>query len=218
MKRVHSILVSLLLASTTGCIPLVYAYPSISFIPEINVGHDSKLIYAFRVDITEDSSEAGHYQFRRLPMTPNGYVSGQEKTALDDGYCWNCIGFKHERQIHHTLRERLYRRGYEVIDVHSWQGTQPVIWKEISGTSEEEKAIDALLAPIHAASSKEADGTQFLHLEPGSVSPQHQDSLRFAAAEYEYLAKKLEALGEDNDDAYDRCRAKARALRDLASR
>lgn len=180
----------------------------------MNVGQDNKHIHVFRLDVTEDSTRQGQYELRMLPMTRKGYVSGQEKTSIDHGFYWNCFGNTYAKKVRHTIRVRMYQRGYELIDIRSWQSNQPIQWKEIFGNRAQERAIDALLAPIESSSRPEQEGERFAHLKPGSVSPRHRDALLFAAAEYENLATTMEAVGEE-EGACARCRAKAKDLRKL---
>jgi hypothetical protein len=201
--------VPLVLACAAGCLPLFYAYPTFSYVPELGLDSDHKDIAAFRVSITDDSTLPGRYRLAQLPIAGNGRVWGQGQSGINTGFG--------DKQVSHTLQVRLYRRGYRLIDIHAWQG-ESIQWTEADGSRARERAIDGLLTPteagLHAARKNDPLG----HLEPGSVSPQHRQALLFAAGEYEYLASRMDALGEDPGGACDRCLAKAKAVRELADR
>lgn len=216
--RYHRWIVLPLLLLTAGCIPLFYAYPSISYVPGINCGPDHKGAVVFRVDATEETPGPGHYQLHNIPMTQRGMVSGQARTSFDEGYYWNCISKVYASETSHTLHLRVYRPGYELIDIHAWQNGAGIQWKEARKPKDSEHAIDQLLANVAGEDVNGKEGPQFAHLEPGSVSETHHEALLFAAGEYDRLAEKMEEFQQGTPRAIARCRAKAQALRDLADR
>jgi hypothetical protein len=212
------IVVPLLFISLAGCIPVFYAYPTVSYVPGLSFGRDHDNVFAFRVDVTDDTPGPGRYEMRNLPISRSGYVGGQGKTSVDGGFDWDLIAGAFTHQTSHTLRVRLYRPGFELIEIRSWQGTQGIQWKDAKGVVAWEKTLDRLLAPSEAAPLTQAAENQFAHLEPGSASSQHQETLRFVAAEYERLATKLDLDDAEAEQACERCRAKAKCLRELADR
>jgi hypothetical protein len=218
MKRACCwVVVPLLLASLVGCIPLFYAYPSISYVPTVNIGPQHQNAYAFRVDVTDTLGEPEHERFRPISISNKGYITGQGGSAIDDGIYWNCLVFCYAKQTTHTMRLRIYRQGYELLDIHSWQ-VDSINWKEVTSLAAREKAIDNLLASTRDGHVMGPDGKPFAHLEPGSTSAEQRETLLFAAAEYEHLATKILADEEDGEKSCIRCRAKAKCLHELADK
>lgn len=226
MRRASLFLMSLIASGVAGCVPLFYAYPSISYVPTLNIGPSHDNVYVFRVDAADDEScvdfaDPSHYRLRQVHVTPAGKIVGQSKVAIDSGFYWNGIVLTYTGRTSHTLRLRLYRAGYDSIDIHSWQGETPLAWKEAPELESQEKAVDALLAPtqgsfIGTLTGKE-QGWSFEHLDPGSASREQRHVLLFAAGEFERLAAGMAVTG-DLETACDRCRAKASFLRKLAER
>jgi hypothetical protein len=216
MRWALFVLASGLLAGVAGCLPLFYAYPTVSYTPAINFGPDHKGVFAFRVDVTDDSTGAGHYQLKHLPISKSGYLMGQGKSSLDDGYYWNLFVKTYARQVSHTLRVRLYRPGYELAEVQSWHTHQDVEWKEVDGIAGREQAVDALLCTTEGTIEAGPEKQPFAHLDPGSSSGEHRDTLLFAAREYERIAHVSDDQGDTA--AADRCIDKARQLHELANR
>jgi hypothetical protein len=205
----------LLLLGAVGCVPLFYAYPTLSYTPAIAFGPDHKGIYAFRVDVTDDTGGAGKYRLRNLPITRKGYLNGQGKSAVDDGYYWNCLVHTYARQISHTLRVRLYRPGYELVEIQSWHTNQAVHWQEVEGVEAREKAVDDLLCTTEGTVKAGKEAELFAHLEPGSAAEEHREVLFFASREYERLS--LAAADAEAAEVSDRCAAKAKILKKLAA-
>jgi hypothetical protein len=218
MKRSCAILMPLLLVAQTGCVPLFYAYPSFSYVPTLNIGKPHDNTFVFRVDITDDTGEAPHYRLRALRITQAGHITGQVKAAIDDGCYWNCIAFSYIRHVSHTLCLRLYRPGYDLFEVHAWQTDQPPEWQKAPTVAAREKAVDDLLGLARGGDPLAGGDKQFGHLDPGSVSAEHREALVFAAKEYDRVAAAMDISGDDNGDGSARCRAKAKALRELAGR
>lgn len=224
MRRASLILLPLLVSGVAGCVPLFYAYPSISYVPTLNIGPSHDNIYVFRIDVADDAScvdfaDPSHYRLRQVHVTPAGKVLGQSKVAIDSGFYWNGIVLTYTGHTSHTLRLRLYRAGYDAIDIRSWQGEMSLAWKDAADLESQEKAVDALLAPTQSnftgTLKHKEQGWSFEHLDPGSVSREHRHALLFGAGEYERLAAGMAVTG-DLETACDRCRAKASFLRNLA--
>lgn len=211
-----------LLGGISGCIPLFYAYPAVSFVPPVSVGKLRDKIYAFRVDIADHKSQtysdSGSYVLRQIHVSKSGIVTGQAKVSLDSGYYWNCFIECFGEQTNHTVRLRFYRPGYDLIEVHAWQTEGGMVWHEADNLQTREKALDRLLGPSKrvpfGGAADEAKTWGFDRLAPGSASPDHRCALLFAAAEYERLSARASAEGDE--DASDHCSAKAKWLRERA--
>jgi hypothetical protein len=227
----------LLLAGLTGCIPFVpchYVYPSISCVPSVAVDAPPDEIHAFRVDIVKDDScieFMGPSSYRLTPMRvwPGGRTCPQVKAAVDHGWIWNCIALSYGKHFDHTLRVRLYRPGFELIEVSSWELPEELRWVQVSDATGQEKAIDALLAPVgqtlQPANSVSAfasprngwkEPREFWHLKPGWFSTKHRQSLEFGIAEYQRVATAYAAMGQLA--AAENCSQKADRLRSLTSK
>ena len=220
MRRAPWLLVTISFCCLTGCVPLFYAYPTVSYVPAVNVGKLRDKTYAFRVDIADrksgdESAEAGRYVLRQIHVAKSGYVAGQAKVSMDSGFYWNCFVKCFDERTNHTVRLRFYRPGFNLVEVHAWQTEADLVWREQPGPAEREKALDRLLGPSEPGSkpSSEADWG-FSRLAAGSVSFDHRCALLFAAAEYERVAER--SLREESDELSDRCLAKAKWLRDHA--
>ena len=69
---------------------------------------------------------------------------------------------------------RLYRPGYDLVEIGPWEGTNRVEWKPTADLLAQKNAIDTLFP-----------GKQ----EAGSTSKTHREALLFGASEYERLAQ-----------------------------
>lgn len=217
MRRFLWMLVPAFLASAAGCIPLFYAYPSVSYVPGLSLGRAHDKVHVFRVDITDDSSDGdagkpGQYALRELPLPNSGFIAPQGKLAIDSGFYWNLIAISYTSHTEHTMRLRLYREGYDLIEIHPWQGAS-MLWHETADLAAQEKAVDQLLAPTeHSVWPHRDDENGLGQLEPGSYSQAHHNALVFAIHEYQRIAEEADI------DGHARCMAKAKKLRDLAGR
>jgi hypothetical protein len=156
----------------------------------------------------------------------SGRVAGtcpQAQLALDGGYIWNCIALIFSDHTCHTVRVRLYRPGYELIEVEAWTQPGDLLWLAAANASDQEIAVDDLLAPtgiggwgkFHWTPRSRLESKMFAHLRPGWIAPQHRKSLAFAAPEYERVACLYEQVETPDHSASERCRQKARWLREL---
>ncbi|MBY0524422.1 MAG: hypothetical protein K2R98_13535 [Gemmataceae bacterium] len=229
------------LFATSGCVPLYYAYPTVSYIPEVPLDKtlrryltDESPILVFRIDIKDDQNTAEfteddryvlrdvqpatHY-FSNIFGLAYSYVPSQMKLTLDSGMYWHCVALCYRKHSHHTMRLRLYRSGYQLIQIKP--GDRDVAfpdWVEAADPTAQEKAVDDLLSTAETdfsvARDKKLVTNTMRNLAPGSASAEHREALRFAAGEYERLAG--ENMGQVALEM--RCRAKAAWLRELADK
>jgi hypothetical protein len=196
----------------------------VSLVPALNLGPSHQDIYAFRVDIADDESSShfakpGHYRFRQIHITPHGSITAQGKMAMDSGFYWNLLFTCFAQKTDHTVQLRLYRPGYNLIEIQSWQAQADMEWQAVAGPAAQEKILDALLRPTGKSSWQGRDQAWgFGQLDPGSVSGEHRHALLFAAAEYDRLADDIEIDTGDGAEACSRCHAKATFLRQLADK
>lgn len=194
-----------------GCVPLFYAYPSISCTLPAKVGPNHLQTYAFRVDCSDESGSAcvtgaRRYSFCELHITPEGDITAQPKIDLDYGLLW--VGPQtHRKHVCKSVRLRLYRPGFELVEFKSWQFGQAIEWK---AAADPEKVVDALLATTREENPSQGD--PFAHLEFGSVSREHRQVLLFGADEYARLSRAATLEPGRRDGLL----AKSKVLRDLA--
>jgi hypothetical protein len=213
-----------------GCM-LPYAYPTVSYVPPVCVGTARDEVHAFRVDIADDDHsgdylpEKDRYVLQSLPLHPDGSFDSQIKVAVDYGWILNCLAYFSDGYTHHTMRVRLYRPGYQTIEIEPWQKNERLQWIEARSPEEREQAIDDLVStwdtsPIsiqnrvsQAGFTPPRDPIVFRYLAPGSTGDEHLRTLHFAAREYERLARNA-----PEPELHARVQAKAKALRDLAAK
>jgi hypothetical protein len=192
----------------SGCFPLLYAYPSLSFVPPIDAGPVPDKVYAFRVDITDERNGAefpdhDRYVFREIPVSETARVPMQAKLDLDRG--WVFYGpltyYAHTR---HTVVVRLYCPGFQTVEVSGSEDAKRVRWVEARGAREREKAVDELVttwrtdasgreelaSKSQAGNQSPVDASLFRCLAPGSVGEKHRRFLTFAADEYQGIAMR----------------------------
>jgi hypothetical protein len=212
----------------TGCL-MPYAYPTVSYVPPVSVGPAREEVHAFRVDIADQDNssvrlpERDRYVLRPLPLHPDGSFDSQVKVAFDYGWILNCLAYFSDGWTHHTMLVRLYRPGYQTIEIESWQQNSRLQWIEARSPEEQEQAIDDLVStwnttPVSVQNHVSQTGfvpprdpIVFRYLAPGSAGQEHVRALQFAANEYTRLTRNL-----PDSELRTRLLAKEKALRHLA--
>jgi hypothetical protein len=97
-------------------------------------------------------------------------ISGGGKLSLTYSHFYPLIVLNAFTIKSHLLAVRLYRPGYETVEVKAWSSA-PIVWKPLHDVKDQAKAVDALVTDVFA-----------------SESPAHRRMLLFAADEYERLA------------------------------
>jgi hypothetical protein len=211
-----------------GCIPIGYAYPTVSYIPSLAVAAPPDEVFAYRVDVAdEDNSiefpEVDEYVLSSLPLDRGGRFTPQVKVSMDYGWLWNWIAAIYNQHTHHTVMVRLYRPGYHTIEIPSWEKSGQVKWEPANSLPEQEQAVDELVSTwdssrlamqhVYTRTEPPRDPVVFRSLAPGSASDEHQRALQFAASEYE----RLQRTTTDREIRV-RLDGKAKELRMLAAR
>jgi hypothetical protein len=212
----------------SGCIPFVpcyYGYPSVSYVPGVELGQQKGNTRAIRVDVTENNNSVefaqnSHFEFTEVPISEKGAVSRQTQWAFDKGWIWNCMTVAYKGHTGHTLLLRLYRPGYELIEVDSWKSLDHPVWKEAKALEQQEKAVDDLLStagPHPNPFVPPLPGRINLdNLPGGSTSEAHKNVLLYAASEYDRLVQSNLAAEKDAELIRQRMKDKAAKLRILA--
>lgn len=172
-----------------GC--LYCAYPKIDYTPGVKIDAPSSEVHIFRVDSTKDGvlpfaglihvpadqllkwNESSTGLLSELPKTEEERVPAQFKTSLSYGLAVPILVVNALTHTTHSMSLRLYRRGYDLIEIKSWQKHGQIVWKPVPDLEAQENVLDALLADQRLV---------------GSASPAHRDALQFVAVEYERLA------------------------------
>src|SRR5262249_1061302 len=203
--------------------------------------------HAFRVDILRETRNLfctgpcseDTYVLKAVPLSVPGQVPSQIKVAFDYGlfFAAGCVvpcGWEHWQ---HPMRVRLYRPGWETVEIQSWDLAPQMSWKEAADLAAQEKAVDDLLSDrerarepgvpgrawteeFRQAFSRETFfslGPLYRFLAPGSASAEHRKVLLFAAAEYERLVDSG-TTGAADHAVRQRLADKGRWLRALAEK
>jgi hypothetical protein len=162
-----------------GCIAPYCAFPTLDYIPPIEVGPEPSAVYAFRVDITHEWIDTellygeGHdiKSISSVCLEPTQKVPALVKPSLSYGIAYNCIALIFGTYTNHSLAIRLYAPGYYLVEIPTWKWPAKIAWKKADTLRKQQYALEALLEGIKCDDS---DG-------------QHQVRL-FVAKEYERLA------------------------------
>jgi hypothetical protein len=106
----------------------------------------------------------------------NGDLPGQLQVSCTRGFLAFFVALNYCTWHQDTLSVRLYRSGYETVELKAWMFGKDVQWKPVASVADRCKAIDDLMAG---------------NLEPGGVSKEHKTALLFAAGEYKRLVELL---------------------------
>jgi hypothetical protein len=191
----------------TGCMPLGYAFPTVSYVRPASVGAVRDEVHAFRVDIADDECcfdipEHDRYVLKPLALHSDGSFDAQMKISADYGWFVDCVAVIYGSARHHTVLVRLYRPGYQVLELESWHKEAPLQWTPAPTPLDQEQAIDNLVSTWNTSPQRlqnqyafdgfipPRDAIIFRYLAPGSASKQHRESLLFAVGEYERLLKE----------------------------
>jgi hypothetical protein len=187
-----------------GCVFPYCAYPTLAYTPNLKLETPTREVHAFRVDITKPTADLSVFvgpvyeALSEVPATNVDEIPAQIKPSLSYGLVVIGVALNFLTHTSHSMALRLYRPGYELVEVKSWERVSRVAWKLAQDLEAQEKTLDALL-PIR-------------RLYPGSESDAHKEALLFGAVEYERLAATARS-----EDQRDRLAKKAGELRKRAS-
>jgi hypothetical protein len=138
---------------------------------------DHEGVYPLRGFIHVPEDEVGKWQWSsssllsELPITEDGLLPSQGKLSLAYGFFVPILVVNAALHKSQSLSVRLYRPGYELIEVRPWQRAGEINWLPAVDFKAQEDTLDRLMKGIPLV---------------GPAS--HRESLRFVAAEYERLA------------------------------
>jgi hypothetical protein len=162
MKRRWRLLVGAALLApcivAAGCLP--YAYPKLSYLPGAELGSEASDVHAFRVDVTVKLLLFGftpcEYSLSEIAPNPDGRMPSKMGVTIERGAYWiwspfePCLGLAHENRV------RLYRPGYHLIELSSWDFTDKVVWQPASAWSDQIRALTDLIGPPQLSPSPSA--------------------------------------------------------------
>jgi hypothetical protein len=165
-----------------GCIFPYCAYPRLDYTPGVKLDSPPNEVHAFRVDITRPIADMSMFvgpvpvdeRLSELPVTNTDEVPAQIKPSVTYGFVVIGIVLNYLTHTSHSIALRLYRPGYELVEIASWQRVNRVPWKRAADLEAQVKTLESLFP--------------FGQLEAGSKSAAHRDALLFGASEYERLA------------------------------
>jgi hypothetical protein len=191
---------------SAGCIQVPFYVPEFTSVPSVNPGCSPKDdLHAFRVDVTQrvDVKEgpgpehARHGEnFENFELTKVQPASGgatPQQVGVNASFGWCYVGFWNycTSFTSHSIALRLYRAGFETIELKPGQPTSELQWQPATTLAAQEKAVDDLLgvSPLERVDPKAS--TQQRRLESGTKSAAHRDALLFAAGEYERISRTV---------------------------
>jgi hypothetical protein len=207
----------------SGCL-FPYAFPKLSYVPGTAPRQSTPDVHAFRVDATADQIDIGEsvsFALTRIKPKSDGRFPPQAGLSLERGFYVLGIALNYNVGRLHTTRVRLYRPGFQLVELRAWDSADEVAWIIAADWREQEQSVDALLRRPYVTRSGEAFGkatdasrSDETPRELGQLpeltdySEDSTDVFVLAATEYERIAK----LAPTPDDA-GRILEKAKRLR-----
>src|SRR5262245_42928426 len=207
-----------------GCLG-AYAYPTAAVVPPVGLEKSTAdTVHAFRVEILDTSgsiefSGSDEYVFREVPVDSRGRLPAQGMVGFGRGWWALLISLNYTQRVHPTLRVRLYRPGYETVELKPWQRPGQIKWKPATTPEAREPAVDDLIAT--------RETNEYYKIAPEAWKNERADyalaaptkdgqraALLFVAGEYERLVSDASARGDKH--SAERLIEKARQLRTLA--
>ena len=199
-KQVRFSALAILLACPllSGCFAGGYAYPTLQFIPRTYVGAAvANEVHAFRVDIVDytgsfDLSSSDDYLFREIPLTSQGATPALSSARFGRGW-WGCwIAHNYHSRMHPTIRLRLYRPGYETVEVQPWHWPHAIDWKPAATLEAQEHAVDEVISTVGTNDLYKVNPDAWDHnsVDYSMAVPKteaHREALQFVAGEYTRL-------------------------------
>jgi len=195
--------VSVLIASVvlaSGCL-IPYSYPKLSYLPGVEQGPELADCHVFRVDClvheTDNRGDNGEYTLTEVPRALDGHIPSQALWSLENkSVVVGIISANYEVGLVHRSQLRLYRPGYELVELESRDSAAKVQWRPVTNWADQERTIDRLLngpptdTSLRAKEFWEERGTEFRQLpKVANYSSAETRPLLFAATEYERVGK-----------------------------
>lgn len=224
-----------LLILAAACAPLFLsaclyvAYPSVSYAPGVKLEETPEEVHCFRVE-TEVDDQGLFYNpafpgsgesVTEIPVSVHGKVNGQLRITVDHGW----IRLFDSTVVHHSVRLRLIRPGYEMVEIQSWEFVDHINWKKLDSPQKQEKELDKVLSLkadeylwlVESTASK-SELVNLRDLKPLTKSNGGKKALISLAGCYERLAREYPIGAENDEEIVSRLEDKALRLRLLAEK
>jgi hypothetical protein len=212
-------LLFLLLPILPGCL-VPFGFPKLDQTPLASLGTDTEEIHAFRVDVTRTYVDIGGTDqciLSEVTFTPGGWVLPQTKVSVTYGMYVVGIVLNYPTYVSHAVGLKLYRPGYDLVELDSWEFPKQVAWKQAVNLEAQEQALDRLFLMVteDLETKRHMFGFGMFKsvLAPGSVSAEHQRALLFGAKEYDRLASTANPHDSTSRKVQQRLESKAEQLR-----
>ena len=215
MKRLLLLACLLFLPTLTGCI-FPYVGPSIDYTPSVKLDVPREEVRAFRVDIASSQDSPGWHgpflsqtnkeRLSEVSISHRDEVPGQVKASVQRGIV--IIGvLSHRIRESESVAVRLYRPGYELVEIGPWERTDRVEWKPAPDLSAQETAIDHLFGGRRGG-PRRPFARYGCWQDKGSASAAHRGALLFGADEYERLAMLPSSTASEREVLREKAKAK----------
>jgi hypothetical protein len=187
--------------TTAGCfIPFPYAFPTLSQTRPVFLNKAEDTVHAFRLDLKSgyggvEFNPGNDCLWREIGRWPFDVIPPQVNFGLARGCLWHCIALDYSHHLQRTVLVRLYRPGFQTVELTFWNGAKPIEWRPANSISEQEAAIDELFAfepgivPWYDRPTKTVSNWKFGAIPAGSRSAGHKAALLFGADEFERLSR-----------------------------
>lgn len=170
----------------SGCI-VPYAYPTLSYTPSLPIGAHADEVHVFRVNVENHLVDIMKFRVERIsevPLKDAGKIPSQVSPGMANGVAMYFIALNYDFRSTSTIRLRIYRPGFELIEVNSWDAAAPIEWTPARDLYAQRCALDGLF-PAESIGPVPDDSRQ-------------RAALSFGAAEYRRLAESA-AEGEERE-------------------
>ncbi len=175
---------------TSGCI-LPFAYPTLSSTPRVELGTASSNVHAFRVDFTNHTADLivgdrgrGTERLSKVSIASTGAVPAQFVPSASYGLLILGVALNYPTLTSHTVALRVYRPGFELVEIESWTRGQKITWTAAPDLASQERALDSLF-PLS-------------QLDKECTAREHHEALLFGATEYDRLAGEARREEDQN--------------------
>ena len=169
-----------------GCMFPYCAYPALDYTPQVKIDAPPAQVRAFRVDISKPTGDMSLFRgpifeyLSEIPVTNTDEIPAQIRPSVSYGFVVIGVALNYLTHTSYSVALRVYRPGYELVEIRSWEQVNRVVWKAVSDIDAQEKALDGLFIPDR--------------LERGSKWVAHRAALTFGAGEYDRLAGAAESV------------------------
>jgi hypothetical protein len=185
----------LLLSSTAGCMPVPYVFPHVTYVPPLDLGRDKDQVCVFRVDTHRSQLFDGspgcsedRYTVDFLPKNQAGGTDTQFVCHWDSGCCLGLLG---TQAYWEWSSVRLYRPGYQTIEISGVNLSTDVTWLKAMDLAAQETAVDKVWSCPEMPWQGELQWLNSFPTQKFLISPTARG---FLASEYERLAQEQERL------------------------